>query len=217
MRRRSRRDRDLPVCFSALAGKLQHVGEPEWPALKACPPGATGTALEHVVESRYVVAYECRPRRIIMKVQDSMTTAVRSCRPTATLAEATAIMWEADCGIVPVVNETNEVRGVITDRDIAIALGSRGTSASALRVGDVMSKEVVTCTPADTIIEALALMQKHRVRRLPVVGIGGVLLGVLSLNDVVLHGPAAAAKDPVIATLRGVCAHRRPTPVARAS
>jgi CBS domain-containing protein len=152
-----------------------------------------------------------------MKVQDSMTTTVRSCHPTATLAEATGIMWEADCGIVPVVNERSEVLGVVTDRDIAIALGSRGTTASALRVGDVMATDVVTCAPQDTITEALAVMQKHRVRRLPVVGIGGVLLGILSVNDVVLHGPLAAAKDPVIAMLRSVCAHRRPAPVAQAS
>ena len=151
-----------------------------------------------------------------MKVQDSMTSAVRSCQPTASLAEATAIMWEADCGIVPVVNERTELVGVITDRDIAIALGSRGTTASALQVGDVMATQVVSCAPQDEIISAVALMQKHRVRRLPVVGIGGVLLGILSVNDVVLHGPAVAAKDPVIAMLRSVCAHRRPTLVAKA-
>lgn len=152
-----------------------------------------------------------------MKVQDSMTTPVRSCRPTATLAEATGIMWEADCGIVPVVNERGEVLGVVTDRDIAIALGSRGTTASALRVADVMATDVVTCAPQDTITDALAVMQKHRIRRLPVVGIGGVLLGVLSVNDIVVHGPPAAAKDPVIAMLRSVCAHRRPAVVAQAS
>jgi CBS domain-containing protein len=152
-----------------------------------------------------------------MKVQDTMTTAVRSCRPTATLAEATGIMWEADCGIVPVVNERAEVCGVITDRDIAIALGSRGTTAAALRVADVMATEVVTCAPQDTLGQALALMQKHRIRRLPVTGIGGVLLGILSVNDIVLHGPPAAARDPVIAMLRGVCAHRRPAQLAQAS
>jgi CBS domain-containing protein len=152
-----------------------------------------------------------------MKVQDSMTTAVRSCRPTATVAEATGIMWEADCGIVPVVNDRNEVLGVVTDRDIAIALGSRGTTAAALRVADVMARDVVTCAPQDSIIDALAVMQKHRVRRLPVVGIGGVLLGILSVNDIVLHGPPAAAKDPVIAMLRSVSAHRRPATVAQVS
>ena len=152
-----------------------------------------------------------------MKVQDSMTTAVRTCPPAASLAEATSIMWEADCGIVPVVNERTELVGVITDRDIAIALGFRGTTASALQVGDVMAKQVVSCAPQDAITSALALMQNHRVRRLPVVGIGGVLLGILSVNDVVLHGPAVAAKDPVIAMLRGVCAHRRPMPVTKAS
>jgi CBS domain-containing protein len=152
-----------------------------------------------------------------MKVQDVMTTTVRSCPPTANLAEVVAIMWEADCGIVPVVNERAEVVGVVTDRDIAIALGTRGTPAAQVRASEAMSAPVVCCAPEDAVTGALAQMQKHRVHRLPVTGIGGVLLGMLSLNDVVRHAPAAAAKDPVIAALRGICAQHRPAPIARAS
>lgn len=152
-----------------------------------------------------------------MRVQDVMTTAARSCPPTANLAEVAAIMWEADCGIVPVVNERAEVLGVVTDRDIAIALGTRGTPAAQVRAGDTMTAPVVTCAPEDGVTAALTLMQKHRVHRLPVTGIGGVLLGVLSLNDVVRHAPAAAAKDPVIAALRGICTPHRPAAIARAS
>lgn len=152
-----------------------------------------------------------------MKVQDVMTTAVRSCPPTANLAEVAAIMWEADCGIVPVVNERAEVLGVVTDRDIAIALGTRGTPAAQVHASEAMSVPVVCCVPEDTVTAALAQMQKHRVHRLPVTGIGGVLLGVLSLNDVVRHAPAAAAKDPVIAALRGICGEHRLAPIARAS
>lgn len=152
-----------------------------------------------------------------MKVQDAMTSAVRSVRPSATLAEATGIMWDADCGIVPAVNERNEVVGVVTDRDIAIALGTRGTTASQVLVSDVMATDVVGCAPEDTLTAALAAMQAHKVHRLPVLGIGGVLLGMLSLNDIVLAAPQSVAKDPVIAMLRGVCAHRRHLVVAHAS
>ncbi|MGE0364108.1 MAG: CBS domain-containing protein [Vicinamibacterales bacterium] len=152
-----------------------------------------------------------------MKVQDVMTTAVRSCPPTANLAEVAAIMWEADCGIVPVVNERAEVVGVVTDRDIAIALGTRNTPAAKVCAGEAMSAPVVACAPEDPVTGALSQMQTHRVHRLPVTGIGGVLLGMLSLNDVVRHAPAAAAKDPVIAALRGICAQRRAAPIARAS
>ena len=152
-----------------------------------------------------------------MKVQDAMTSAVRTVSPRATLAEATGIMWDADCGIVPAVNERNEVVGVVTDRDIAIALGTRGQTASQVRVSEVMSTDVVGCAPEDAITAALAAMEKHRVHRLPVLGIGGVLLGMLSLNDIVLAAPQAVAKDPVIAMLRSVCAHRRHVVVAHAS
>jgi CBS domain-containing protein len=143
-----------------------------------------------------------------MKVQDAMTSAVRTVRPSATLAEAIGIMWDADCGIVPAVNENHEVVGVVTDRDIAIALGTRGQTAAQVRVADVMSARVVGCAPEDTLTEALALMQRHRIHRLPVLGIGGVLLGLLSLNDIVLAAPQPVATDPVIAMLRAVCAHR---------
>jgi CBS domain-containing protein len=151
-----------------------------------------------------------------MKVQDAMTSAVRTVPPGATLAEAAGIMWDADCGIVPAVNERNEVVGVVTDRDIAIALGTRGQTASQVCVADVMSTAVVGCAPEDTLAEALALMRQHQLHRLPVLGIGGVLLGMLSLNDIVLAAPQGAAKDPVIAMLRDVCAHRRHLVVAHA-
>jgi CBS domain-containing protein len=152
-----------------------------------------------------------------MKVQDAMTSAVRSVPPSATLAEVAGIMWDADCGIVPVVNERNEVVGVVTDRDIAIALGTRGQTASQVRVSELMSTDVVGCAPEDTLTQALAAMQQHRIHRLPVLGIGDVLLGMLSLNDIVLAAPQPVAKDPVIAMLRGVCAHRRHLVVAHAS
>lgn len=151
-----------------------------------------------------------------MKVQDAMTSAVRTVAPGATLAEAIGIMWDADCGIVPAVNEHKEVVGVVTDRDIAIALGTRGKTASQVQVSEVMSTPVVGCAPEDTLTQALAAMQQHRVHRLPVLGIGGVLLGMLSLNDIVLAAPQGAARDPVIAMLRDVCAHRTHLVVAHA-
>ena len=151
-----------------------------------------------------------------MKVQDAMTSGVRSVRPSSTLAEATGIMWDVDCGIVPAVNQRNEVVGVVTDRDIAIALGTRDQTASNVRVAEVMSTQVVGCAPGDTLAEALSAMQAHRVHRLPVLGTGGVLLGMLSLNDIVLAAPQPVAKDPVIAMLRGVCAHRRHLVLAHA-
>lgn len=144
-----------------------------------------------------------------MKVHEVMTSGVVRCPPDANLAEVAELMWKADCGIVPVVNARDEVVGVITDRDIAIALGTRGQRAADVRVADAMTTNVVTCAPEDRLDDALDLMRRHRVRRLPVVGIGGVLLGLLSLNDVLVQTPQAPSRDPVVATLRAVSAHRQ--------
>ncbi|MGE0815014.1 MAG: CBS domain-containing protein [Vicinamibacterales bacterium] len=152
-----------------------------------------------------------------MIVQEVMTGGVLSCRPSASLAEAVGLMWTGDCGIVPVVNDRNEVVGVITDRDIAVALGTRGGRAADLQVGDVMSSDVVRCTPADRLTDALALMRQHRVRRLPVVGLSGELLGMLSINDVVLQTPQPVTGDPLVDTLQSICAHHHELVAAPAS
>lgn len=151
-----------------------------------------------------------------MKVQELMSRDVRTCSPEANLAEVTAIMWDADCGIVPVVNERGEAVGVVTDRDLCMALGTRNVRPSDLTAREVMTTPVVGCAPEDSMSEALALMERHRVRRLPVLGIGGIVLGMLSVNDIVLHGYSVAVKEPLLVTLRAVCAHRHPTPLAHA-
>ena len=118
-----------------------------------------------------------------MKAKELMTASVVSCGPDTNLAAVTELMWKHDCGFVPITNERGEVLGVVTDRDICIALGTRNVMASGLRARDVMSRQVVGCAPEDDELSVLHTMQEHRIRRLPVQGIGGVLLGILSLND----------------------------------
>jgi CBS domain-containing protein len=122
-----------------------------------------------------------------MKVSELMTSGVSSCGPRTNLAEATAILWKKCCGALPVVDEKRRVVGVITDRDICIALGTRNWRASDISVEDVMSKNVFTCSPEDDVKVALALMHTHAVRRIPVVGTDRALVGVVSLSDVVRH------------------------------
>jgi CBS domain-containing protein len=102
-----------------------------------------------------------------MKVEDIMTRDVRSCTPETNLSAATSIMWETDCGILPIVADTGNVVGVITDRDIAIALGSRNQPAAELTVGAILSGQVLTCRPSDDLHEAL---EKMRERRAPASG-----------------------------------------------
>ncbi len=73
-----------------------------------------------------------------MKVQDVMTSEVKSCRPETNMAEAAVIMLDYDCGALPVVNNENKVIGMITDRDIAIAAATKGRLASEISVSEVI-------------------------------------------------------------------------------
>src|SRR5215467_1479891 len=78
-------------------------------------------------------------RRLKMKVRDLMTTNAAFCRPETNLAAVGALMWEHDCGLIPVVDDPGKVTGVITDRDICIALSTRDRQPSK-----IMTREITT-------------------------------------------------------------------------
>jgi len=144
-----------------------------------------------------------------MKVQDVMTVDVRTCLPEANLGEVAQVMWESDCGIVPVVDADNRVQGVLTDRDAFIALGTRDQLAASVRAGDVMSTAVLTSEVDADLESALVTMQAGRVRRVPVVDANGCLCGILSLDDVVLHvtekSKNGRLRNAMVATLKAIC------------
>lgn len=145
-----------------------------------------------------------------MKVKDVMTSDVKACGPDTNLAEAVKNMWEGDCGALPVVNDDGRVAGMITDRDICIAVATRGRSADRIAVRQVARNQVLhTCLPDDDATVALQAMQAHKVRRLPVVDAEGHLRGIVSLNDIVTHAGAASPTD-VVSALASICEHRHP-------
>lgn len=148
-----------------------------------------------------------------MTVRDIMTTDVKSCRPETSLAEAVKLMWEQDCGALPVVTAERKVAGMVTDRDICIALGTRGRTADRIVARDLTAGKAYTCLPDDDVVTALETMKAHKVRRLPVVDAGGQLKGILSLNDVVTHAGAATPNE-IVTTLTSICEHRHPAAVA---
>jgi CBS domain-containing protein len=119
-----------------------------------------------------------------MKIEKLMTSNVKACAPDEHLSAAAKIMWDADCGIVPVVDHAGQVVGVVTDRDICIACWTRDAKPSDLRVGDTMTTDVKTCKPEETIAAAEKLMEKHQVRRLPVTDAKNKLVGIISMNDI---------------------------------
>jgi len=147
-----------------------------------------------------------------MKIKDIMTTEPRVCSRDTNLATAAELMLDGDCGILPVVREGKLV-GVVTDRDLYIALATRNKLASHLTVGDVVQTPVWTCGPDDDVQAALVTMKQHSVRRLPVEGFGGTVLGIISLDDISLAaGPGRSVRDAeVVEALQAICAHHHPT------
>ena len=143
-----------------------------------------------------------------MIVEDLMTREVEACRPADSLADAAGVMWRRDCGAVPVV-EGGAVAGIITDRDICMALATRRAYASEVSVGEVMSREVVSCTPEDDAEEALEVMRQRQLRRLPVVDGHGQLVGILSVADVLRRtrkggGRRRVRRGETLATLKAI-------------
>ena len=147
-----------------------------------------------------------------MRVKDIMTGELRTCSPDTNLAAAAALMLDGDCGILPVV-EDGKLVGVVTDRDMYIALATRNKRASEMTVREVVQTPVYTCSPDDDVQAALETMKGHCVRRLPVEGFGGTIMGIVSLNDIVLaSGPRKPVRDAdVMSTLQAICAHHHPT------
>lgn len=121
-----------------------------------------------------------------MKVQDVMTAEVGFCQTEDSLAQAANIMWAKDCGAVPVVDVENRVAGIITDRDICIAVATRERRASEISVADFCREGIIVCAPNDKLRDALKKMAKNQIKRLPVVSQSGELVGIISVTDILL-------------------------------
>jgi len=146
-----------------------------------------------------------------MRVEDVMTKDVSFCNPGTNAAAAAEIMWNRDCGVLPVLEDSGQVIGIITDRDLFIALGTQNRNASDLPVGEIMRREPSACTPDDDVRSALKTMAQQRVHRLPVLDKSGALKGILSMDDVILRAKPetdGVFKDDVIRTLKAICEHQ---------
>jgi CBS domain-containing protein len=121
-----------------------------------------------------------------MRVEQLMTRDLKVCRADETANRAAQLMWEADCGCIPVIatDGTGTLVGIITDRDIGMAAYTQGKPLSAIPVASAMASKVIVCHAADGITQAEALMRDNQVRRLPVLDQKERLVGVLSLNDI---------------------------------
>jgi CBS-domain-containing membrane protein len=118
-----------------------------------------------------------------MKVQEIMSTDPETCRPDDTLGRAAQIMWEHDCGAVPVVDAEAHVIGMLTDRDICMAAYTQGRPLSEISVSSACSRIISACKANDPIESVEALMSAARVRRIPVTDHEDKLCGIVSIGD----------------------------------
>ena len=132
-----------------------------------------------------------------MKVRNVMTEEVRTVKTADALSGAAMIMWDRDCGVVPVIDDERHVIGVITDRDICMAVSMREAAASAIPVSSTMSRVVHTVNPEDDIQDALDMMSEHQLRRLVVVDADGTLSGILSVGDIVRHSAKGRSRKHI--------------------
>ena len=128
-------------------------------------------------------------------VSEVMSTEVMSCHMHDSMNHAARLMWERDCGCVPIVDDHSRVIGIITDRDICMATYTQGKSLAELPVSLACSTDVKTCKISDSISYAEELMAKAQVRRLPVVDSAGVLAGIVSISDLAHHNQRAGTGD----------------------
>ena len=144
-----------------------------------------------------------------MKVKELMTPTVKAIWLTESLADAAKMMWDNDCGVLPVIKDGRKVIGMITDRDVCMAIAMRDTNPSSVSIEEVMTGQVHSVTPDDTVERALETMQTRKVRRLPVVNSEGELEGILSMNDVVrIATPAKTGPvsyGAIVKTYQAIC------------
>lgn len=122
-----------------------------------------------------------------MRVQDICTHHVAHIVATESLIEAAVMMRERHVGNVVVVENLDGKRrpiGILTDRDIIVAVVAAGLTPETLLVSDVMSKPVYCCGGTQDVFDAVAIMREHGVRRLPVLDEQGYLAGIIAADDI---------------------------------
>jgi CBS domain-containing protein len=153
-----------------------------------------------------------------MIVKEVMNHEVTTCRPDTTLESAAILMWDGDCGTVAVVDDESMVIGIITDRDICMAVALQHKPASEIQVQEVMSRHLFTCQPENDIMNALKIMSFQKVRRLPVTNDSGQVEGIISIEDLIARAERGRrgiqtpelSYDDTMTTLKAICRPHKP-------
>ena len=162
-----------------------------------------------------------------MKIRDLMTKQVATVRATDSTAVAARLMWDCDCGAVPVLDGDGRAIAMITDRDICMAALMRDGAPSAIPVSEAMSRTLRFCTPDEAVSTAEGIMRTYQIRRIPIVDKDRRPIGMLSLADIVRaternkkktgRTTKKVAPAEVAGTLADICATAARAPARSAS
>ena len=129
--------------------------------------------------------------------RDVMTPHPACCSPNTTLDEVAKLMIENDCGEIPIVDTSDHPIGVMTDRDIVCRAVAEGKNPTGHTVEAIMTRPVITVRADDPIDQVVATMQRHQIRRVPVLDDCGCCAGIIAQADVVIEAPAHYATNLV--------------------
>jgi CBS domain-containing protein len=175
---------DAKERFREIEGKVQELEQRLQTGGEKAAAGASAAVdeLTHAVVE-FVRTVEGSPG---IRVQDLMTRDPISCVASDPLSRAAQVMWDHDCGAVPVLDAEGKLVGMVTDRDICMATYTRGQPPAAITVETIMSKDLRVASPGDLLDDVARLMAERQLRRLPVVD-GGRLVGMFALADFARH------------------------------
>ena len=174
--RRERRDYDEPYNRQATGGRYE--AETDYPY------SGSGRSYESDRDRRSERGYG--GGRSALRCGEIMTKNVTTCGLDTVIRDVADMMEDENVGSVPVVDNGRLV-GIITDRDIVCRVIAEGRDTRTTKAREVMSEDLITCSPDDPVVEAIRRMGEHQIRRLPLCDMNGRLRGILSLGDVALE------------------------------
>ena len=146
-----------------------------------------------------------------MKVKDAMKTDVGACSTEDSLMKTADVMRLRDCGVVPILDDEKTVVGMLTDRDVCLAIVARNRKASDVKTKDLLKNKAITCLADDDIESALRKMRKYQIKRLAVVDKDNKLVGMLTTSDVLLSvRKDKSLKKKIYATIKAIA---KPRPI----
>ena len=132
------------------------------------------------------------------KIKEMMTASPQTVGKNESLKTVTTQMSKSNIGSLPVVDEHKKVIGIVTDRDVSLALSKSDKALNEIRVQDVMTKEVHTCKEEDDPATALGIMRSKKVGRLPVVDAENKLKGIITLDGILRKAQNTPQKEEIL-------------------